>query len=187
VYGALIATGVGLAIVGLLPTLLQNIVSTGTREGEGLETLSGRTIAFSYLIEQWRHSPLLGYGFGAGTRNWLLDFLVRRGMNIGAGHDALSTVLVDLGLVGLSLLLVAFVSAWIALGRLYRTTASDQQRSIGAHQVACLLVWVTIQTVVSTSLAGPYQVFIVAMVAVWTLRRRHAYVAPEASLQRQSR
>ena len=134
--------------------------------------MSGRTEAFSYLIEQWQDSPLLGYGFGAGTRNLLIDFVARRGLNIGAGHDALSTVLVDLGLVGLSLLLAAFVSAWVAVGRLYRATASDRQATVTAHQVACLLVWVTFNAVVDKGLAGPFEVFMVAIVATWTLRRQ---------------
>jgi hypothetical protein len=182
-FGALIATGVGLAIVGLLPVLLQDIVSVGTREGQGLDTLSGRTIAFSYLIEEWQGSPLLGHGFVAGTRNSLVEFVERRGLNIGGGHDALSSVLVDLGLVGLWFLLAAFLAAWLAFGRLYRATASRRQANTTAHQVACLLVWVTIQTVVGTSLAGPYLVFIVAMVAIWTLIKLHASSVQDASLQ----
>jgi hypothetical protein len=172
VQGALIATGVGLGIAALLPAALGGIVSVGTRRGEGLETLSGRTEAFSYLIEKWQDSPLLGHGFGAGTRDALINFVIRRGLNIGAGHDAISTVLVDLGLIGLSLLLVAFVSAWLALGRLYRAAASRRQATVTAHQIACLLVWVTFNAVVDKGLAGPSEVFMVAIVATWTLRKQ---------------
>jgi O-antigen ligase len=134
--------------------------------------LSGRTEAFSHLIALWRDSPFIGYGFGAGTRNALVDFVARRGLNIGAGHDALSTVLVDLGLVGLSLLLVAFISAWLALGRLYRATASDRRATVTTHQVACLLVWVTFNAIVDKGFAGPFEVFMVAIVATWTLRKQ---------------
>jgi hypothetical protein len=81
-------------------------------------------------------------------------------------------VLVDLGLIGLSLLLAAFVSAWVAVGRLYRATASNQQATVTVHQVACLLVWVTFNAVVDKGLAGPFEVFMVAIVATWTLRRQ---------------
>jgi hypothetical protein len=169
---SLIATAVGVGLVALLPAALEKIITVGTREGEGLETLSGRTEAFSHLIEQWRDSPLIGYGFGSGTRNALVDFVARRGLNIGAGHDAISTVLVDLGLVGLSLLLVAFISAWVAFGRLYRATASDRQATVTTHQVACLLVWVTFNAIVDKGLAGPFEVFIVAIVATWTLGKQ---------------
>jgi hypothetical protein len=172
VLAALIATGAGLVIAVLLPAVLTEIVSVGTRRGEGLETLSGRTEAFSYLIEQWHDSPLVGYGFGAGTRYLLIDFVDRRGLIIGAGHDAVSTVLVDLGVIGLLLMLAAFVSAWLAVARLYRATKSQRQATVTAHQVVCLLVWVTFNAVVDRGLAGPYEVFMVALVATWTLRRQ---------------
>jgi O-Antigen ligase len=170
VHSALIATGVGVAILALLPSVLQEMVSTGTRRGEGLETLSGRTVAFSYLIERWQESPLIGYGFGAGARNLLIDFVARQGLHIGAGHDALSTVLVDLGLIGLALLLMAFFAAWGAWWRLYQA-ALHRQIAVSAHQIACLLVWVTFRAVVDKSLAGWSEVFVVAMVATWVLRQ----------------
>jgi O-antigen ligase len=174
VQGALIAAGLGLAMAAIFPAALKGVTDVGTRRGEGLDTLSGRTEAFAYLMDKWQDSPLLGYGFAAGTRNSLIDFVNRRGLNIGAGHDALSTVLVDLGLVGLALLLVAFISAWVAFGRLYRATASDRQATVTTHQVACLLVWVTFKAVVDKGLAGPSEVFMVAIVATWTLRKQAA-------------
>lgn len=172
-YGSLIAAGAGLVVVGLLPAAVQGLVAVGTREGEALDTLSGRTIAFSYLLDRWAESPLVGYGFGAGTRSLLVDFVAREGLEIGAGHDSLSTVLVDLGLIGLALLAACFIAAWLAFVRLYRAVAG-REATVAAHQVACLLVWVTMQTVVSQSLASPYPVFIVAIIAMWTLQRRQA-------------
>ncbi len=125
-HGVVIGTGVAIAIFGLLPSLVPEIVSTATRRGEGLDTLSGRTDAFSYLLERWQESPLLGYGFAAGTRNVLFDFVQRGNLNIGAGHDALSTVLTDLGIVGFVFLLAAFLAAWMALFRLYRDSAGHR-------------------------------------------------------------
>jgi O-antigen ligase len=181
VHGALIAVGLGLAMAAILPAALQGITDVGTRRGEGLDTLSGRTEAFAYLMEKWQDSPLLGYGFAAGTRNALIDFVNRRGLNIGAGHDALSTVLVDLGLIGLLLLVVAFIYAWVAFGRLYRATARHREATVTTHQVACLLVWVTFSAIVDKGLAGPFEVFMVAIVATWTLRRQAA-----SSLRRQA-
>jgi O-antigen ligase len=168
----LIATGVGLTLVALLPAGLKEIVSVGTRRGEGLDTLSGRTEAFSYLMDQWHGSPLLGYGFAAGTRNALLDFVARSGLNIGAGHDALSTVLVDLGIIGFLLLLVAYASAWLAVGRLYQATRSRRDATVIVHQLVCLLVFVGFKAIVDKSLALPFPVFMVALVAMWTLRKK---------------
>jgi O-antigen ligase len=173
VHGALIATGASVAIVALFPGVLQNIISTGTRRGEGLDTLSGRTVAFSYLIERWQESPLIGYGFGAGTRNLLIDFVAREGIHIGAGHDAVSTVLVDLGVIGFALLLTSFVVAWMGVWRLYQNAVSHQRANMIAHQVACLLVWLTFRSVVDKSIAGWSEVFAVAMVATWAVGRLH--------------
>jgi O-Antigen ligase len=178
VHGSLIATGLGVAIVALLPGVLQDIISTGTRRGEGLETLSGRTVAFSYLIERWQESPLIGYGFAAGARNLLIDFVAREQINIGAGHDALSTVLVDLGLIGFALLLASFIAAWAAFWRLYQTAASHWQASLSAHQIACLLLWVTFRAVVDKSVAGWSEVFVVAIVATWAVGKLHPIQYP---------
>jgi hypothetical protein len=173
VHGMLVVAGAIALVVGLLPALGHTIVSTATREGQGLDTLSGRTIAFSYLIEHWRTAPFIGHGFASGTRTALVDFVTRKGINIGAGHDALSTVLVDLGLVGLSLLVLALVTAWMSVVRCYSRTGSDLQASVTTHQITCLLLWVTIQAFVSTSLAAPNQIFIVAVIATWAVRMRH--------------
>jgi O-antigen ligase len=172
VAGTLVVAGVGIAIVTLLPSLLQEIISVGTRRGEGLDTLSGRTEAFSYLIGTWQESPLHGYGFAAGTRNMLIPFIAREGLNIGSGHDALSTVLVDVGLVGLLLLLTALAAAWLAVWRLYRSADTVPHVYIGAHQIAAVLLWVTCHAIVDKSLAGPYMIYVVAIVAMWALRKQ---------------
>jgi hypothetical protein len=174
VLAALVGAGSCITVVTLLPNLSSGIVNTGTRQGEGLSTLSGRTVAFSYLIDRWHDSPLIGYGFGSGARNLLIDFVARSGLNIGAGHDALSTVLADLGLFGLALLVTTLVASWIALFRLYRSTVRTGGTIAVIHQVLCLLIWVTMQTVVGASLAGPSMVFIVCLVTMSTLRRQAA-------------
>jgi hypothetical protein len=170
--GALIVTGVGIGIVTLRPSMVQEIVSVGTRRGEGLDTLSGRTEAFAYLMGKWQESPLFGYGFASGTRNLLTDFVARERLNIGAGHDALSTVLVDLGLFGLVFLATALAAAWIAAVRLYRAAPPGSHVYLGAHQVASILAWVTLHAIVDKSLAGPYLIFMVALVAMWVLRKQ---------------
>ena len=67
----------------------------------------------------------------------LFDFVQRGHLNIGAGHDSLSTVLVDLGLVGFFFLFAALAAAWMACGRLYLASRGHPQSTIYAHQVAC--------------------------------------------------
>jgi hypothetical protein len=159
-------------VVTLLPSVSSGIVGATTREGEGLTNLSGRTVAFSYLFDKWQESPLIGYGFGAGARNLLIAFVEQSGLNIGAGHDALSTVLADLGLFGLGLLVVTLGAAWTSLFQLHRATLRAGRSVVVVHQVACLLIWVTMQTVVSASISSPSMIFVVALVAMWALRRQ---------------
>jgi hypothetical protein len=43
---------------------------------------------------------------------------------------------------------------------------------VTTHQVACLLVWVTFTAIVDKGLAGPFEVFMVAIVATLALRKQ---------------
>jgi hypothetical protein len=181
VVGTLAAAGAAIGLVTLLPSLLTEMVTVGTRRGEGLETLSGRTEAFAYLIGVWQQSPLYGFGFAAGTRNALIPFIAHEGLNIGSGHDALSTVLVDVGLIGLLFLTAALASAWIAVARLYRASRSVAHVNVAAHQVAAVLLWVTFHGIVDKSMAGPYLVFVAALVALWALRKQLPAGGPESA------
>jgi hypothetical protein len=45
---------------------------------------------------------------------------------------------------------------------------------VTTHQVACLMVWVTFNAVVDKGFAGPFEVFMVAIVATWALRKQAA-------------
>lgn len=65
-----------------------------------LETLSGRTQVFSFLIDEWRANPIFGSGYAAGSRVSLLRYMNETNSSLGAAHDILSRSLVDLGLIG---------------------------------------------------------------------------------------
>jgi len=93
---------------------------------EGVQTLSGRTLIFSFLIEYWKESPLLGWGFQAGSRYAAVQFLEQTGMNMGAAHDVISKVLVDLGLVGAFVLLSALISLLSSLVNLRKRVPREQ-------------------------------------------------------------
>lgn len=120
----------GLTALGFLAAALagQTILDFLLRgqDLEGLSTLSGRTFIFSFLMDYWRESPLIGWGFQAGSRYAAVQFMEQTGMNMGAAHDVISKVLVDLGLVGVFFLLCAIGSLWLALVRLYRRLPRDQ-------------------------------------------------------------
>jgi hypothetical protein len=181
-----------LGVVGLglvLSPQTQVVVHSATRSGQGLEDLTGRADAFGYLSQVWAESPIYGHGYGAGTRAALVNFVQDYGLGIGSGHDVLSTVLVDLGFVGATLLLLAFLAAWAQVFRLWRRTRGlPRERLVVAH-LACLAVWVTIASVVSSSLAGGSVPFLVLIGTAFALerslpaRRRHTAVS---RMQRQA-
>lgn len=138
------------------------IVDYITRKKIAFDTLSGRTIAFSYLYERWKESPFLGYGFGAGTRLHLLEFVRTTGMGMGDAHDSLSKVLIDLGIIGLLPILLAFMLAWKSVITLYkkRMRHAPLETSL-ILQLICLLILVSVQSVFSGGLAALSIPFIV--------------------------
>ncbi len=93
---------------------------------EGLVTLSERTLIFSFLMDYWRESPVLGLGFQAGSRYVAAQFLEQTGLNMGSAHDVVSKVLVDLGLIGALLLFCAYISLWVSLVRFYKKWPAEQ-------------------------------------------------------------
>jgi hypothetical protein len=166
----LVLTGaVGLSL--LFTQQAQVAVRLATRSGEGIRTLTGRTNAFDYLMEWWARSPLYGHGYGAGTRAALVDFVEQTGLDIGAGHDVLSTVLVDLGLIGAAVLLCAFLAAWWQVLRLWRRTRRLQRHRVVVAQLTCLAVWVTISAITSSSLAGGSTAFLVLVGTAFAMDR----------------
>src|SRR5262249_25728187 len=114
-----------------------------TRDWEGISTMTGRTVAFSYLMAQWRQSPVWGLGDVAGTRVVLMEFARRTGWGIGAAHDAFSKVLVELGIIGAIPLTLAFVFAWKELFLIWRKAHcyTSAQRPV-ILQLICLMLWV---------------------------------------------
>jgi hypothetical protein len=166
--GAAIA-GLGLSILWPQVALMLKLA---TRSGEGLDTLSGRTTAFDYLMNWWRQSPIIGNGYGAGTRSALVEFVKITGLGIGAGHDVLSTVLVDLGLVGLVVLAVVFLLTWRQLGLLWMWSRHNPAHRAILAQLTCLAVWTTISCFVGQSLANVAPPFLVLITTAWVLGRR---------------
>jgi hypothetical protein len=168
----------------------QVVLNSATRSGDGIKDLTGRTDAFDYLMEWWAQSPIYGYGYGAGTRAALVNFVQDYGLGIGAGHDVLSTVLVDLGLVGATVLLFAFLGAWWQVLRLWRRTwRLPRQRLVVAH-LTCLAVWVTISSVVGSNLASGSSPFLVLIATAFaldrTLQARHQRTGAPAQTQIQT-
>jgi hypothetical protein len=71
---------------------------------------SGRVQAFDFLLDVWRQNPIFGGGYAAGSRLNLVTFMQTTGLGIGAGHDVISRTLVDLGAVGLIVVVMLYAS-----------------------------------------------------------------------------
>jgi hypothetical protein len=142
-----------------------------TRGGEGIETLSGRTVAFNYLIERWKESPINGLGYGAGTRTVFVDFVDSTGLAIGSGHDVLSTVLVDLGIIGAAVLGLVFLATWRRVLVLWFNTQRLSEQRITVIHLTCFAAWMTVNCFVGPSMAAVAPTFLVLIGTAWALRR----------------
>ena len=151
--------------------VILDVITFITRDWEGITTLTGRTVAFSFLMEQWWESPVWGAGYAAGTRVALMEFVKRTGWGIGAAHDALSKVLVELGVLGLFPLILTFVLSWKELISLWRRTPPWSAQRPLVLQLVCLMLWVTSTNFVSGGIAGASAPFVIILSTVHYLKR----------------
>lgn len=120
--------GIILIISYLLKEEIVSLFFRGQDWGQ-LMTLSDRTVVYSFLLEYWKKSPIIGLGFQAGSRFASIDFMTLTGMNIGAAHDAISKVLVDMGVVGLILVSLSLLTVWIFMIKMIKeSTISPVKR-----------------------------------------------------------
>lgn len=158
----------GAAVAGLGASVLSDqigaVLGIATRFGIGITTLSGRTLAFDYLLDAWRTSPWIGLGYGAGTRAALVRFVEESGLGIGAAHDVVSKALVDLGVAGAVLLAITYVGVTALLLRLWRRSRRVPTLRPLVAQLTCLHAWVTISCTVGESFAGAFPPFFVLLV-----------------------
>jgi hypothetical protein len=127
---------------------------------------SGRTDAFTYGLQAWHQSPWLGYGFGGGNISVFAQYADITGQGIGAAHDALSKVLLDLGLLGGSVLAVCVVLALTGLVRLLVAKRARRRYRLEVLQSFALVAWVLARSVVGGGVADVSLPFVVALVVV---------------------
>ena len=104
-------------------------VSGASGERNSLEWRFGR---WRELLEYWQTSPVFGLGYGRSTSGGLLP-------GGYPPHNEYLRVLVDTGLVGLTIALIFAVSLWAFLNRLLRTTDSTDRRLLPGIAVATLV------------------------------------------------
>lgn len=161
-----LASGAGRALVNFM---------TRNQGLESLAGLTGRVSAFSFLIELWKSAPVTGYGYGM-SRDLLLSFMNDSGLGIGAAHDAVSKVLVELGLPGAFVLLVALVLAWREVMTAWHRSRGNPERYPVTQLIMALMVWATVSSVTSGGVADVSFTFIVASITAKTINMAMASV-----------
>lgn len=171
--GGLIAAWAGLGAVFLF-RLDQHVVDFVLR-GQSVDVLlglTGRGQAFDYYIEVWKESPFFGYGFQAGNRLFGVDFMNATGLGIASAHDALSKVLVDVGILGLTALGTAILGTWSRLFQLAKESKATLIYRIEVQQLLCLMSVLMALSLVSGSLADVSFPFVVVMISSQSLASR---------------
>ena len=114
VGGIVLAVGMfGLVMsTGWLRDFAEHAFGYATRGMTGIETLSGRTVVGEYLLALWRDAPVLGHGYASGSRLALIEFVYSTGINMGSAHGSFWKALVEVGLVGASLMVAALLLFW---------------------------------------------------------------------------
>lgn len=110
----------------------------GRFEAEGLE--SGRFTAWGVAIDAWESRPVAGYGYGTGDQVFtpLVEHLADTNVFVGSNpHNAYLMALLEIGPVGLSLLLLIVIGA---LRRSFIGPRSNLRAGLAASLVAGLVV-----------------------------------------------
>jgi hypothetical protein len=127
---------------------------------EELATLSNRDLAFGYLLSRWSESPVWGFGFAAGSRMLLADFVELTGHAMGSAHDALSRALADLGVVGALLLFATLGSVLRFFWRSGFAVRKGLSMNMRAYALcAALLALEIIRSVASSGIAEGSRIF----------------------------
>jgi len=146
---AVVVLGLGVALTVFSLGYVEPLFFYLTRDLQGFETLNGRTVVFSFLLDHFSGSPILGYGFSAGSRVVLQDVFAQTGIRVGTAHDSLSRVLIDLGVVGTTVIAIAVISTCrelVVLRKRSRNIVSIYPTSV---QLIALMIWLGLWSVTS--------------------------------------
>lgn len=99
----------GFAILAAKPSTISLVTGMFSRGSSGEDVTSGRVGLWSNLIQVWRENPFIGIGYSS-----IQELAGQRGL---AAHNLFLQFLVELGLVGLGLALLAFGSLWVRRAR----------------------------------------------------------------------
>lgn len=117
---------------------------------EEVTTLTGRTPLWAELNRDISERPLAGYGFGSF---WTPDVLYRvkqnQGWQIPHAHSGYYETLLNLGSIGLGLVVIATLSAAI------RAARRDSSTNIATGMTVCVATFAAIYSITDTAFALP--------------------------------
>jgi O-antigen ligase len=152
----------GVAAIGVLYEAISGFTGTSGFT-QNLGTLDGRTLIWSLTVDQWRQSPLVGYG----PTLWSVSYRASHGVSnltwVGMAHNQFVQTLGENGLVGF-ILLIAFVlalSSWA-----WRSRLADRGFAL-SFVLSLLIIMITEAPLVLNQLpVALYPVFAVVLVTI---------------------
>ena len=152
--------------------VFSNALNYVTRGMIGLDTLSGRTTVAEYLLGVWREAPILGHGYASGSRLALIEFVDSTGIGMGSAHGSLWKSLIEVGVVGASLMIVAYILAWHQTIRLLLRHAGSAPAELVGKLGLIGMVSATFSMFLSDGFADGSLRYIILMLVVYTVNRR---------------
>ncbi|MGX1305943.1 exopolysaccharide production protein ExoQ [Amorphus suaedae] len=161
---ALLAAGLALAFV--LSGALDWSLDTWIEAGSGDASFTGRTDLWRAAVDYINQSPFLGDGFGA---HWSVPdaahpLLNKAGwwsgnywlmLRYNQSHNGYLDIAIQLGMLGIALVLVYLVALFAALRRIFRLTPGDLGRIAPVYGVACLIIGILLLNTLESSLFFP--------------------------------
>jgi O-antigen ligase len=160
---------IGIVLLGVQGTILEYL-ERGQQMAQ-IEGLTGRVDWWGYAWEKFLQRPLAGWGGFAGGR-----FVVLASFSQGSIPDIHSSIveaLVDTGILGLFLLLLALLGAWWYLYRGIRSSRLDSiEKAIAIECLAVIAVLTVRCGVSSTLISHPALPFLAVLGYAEFVRRR---------------
>jgi len=138
-------------------------------------TMSGRTPIWRVAIEQAKERPLLGYGYGLN----IFEKVYEEGRthqpgeeeNVPHEHNFILSLLIQTGLIGMSLYLWIFIGALVAIFRMIRSASAGWDRDILVVIFSGMIGAYFIQALLDRNNVGnwalPFWAMLAAAMAIW--------------------
>ncbi len=179
--GAAIAIGSAFAVIILLAftkfgSLVWDFVLRGEQVSE-VEGLSGRIGFWQYAFQKFQERPWTGFGGFAGGRFVILPALGH--YEIPDVHSSLVESLVDVGIWGPLLIIIALISMWWFMRKASHSPLLNLHEQRLAIESLAILAIITVRCAVSGNITShPAFAFLTLLCCAEFMRRRLKYGAP---------